>query len=176
MSRNRAALEAASLIAANTLAATSPLAVAARRPRVGIGAILLDASRPGRTVAGARLGAHGAGRWALPGGHLEFGQSWGECASMEVAEECGVAVPPGAWHVVGVTNDVMAAEDLHYVTVFVAARVGAAALAALENKEPDKCAGWAWVTWEELADKPIFLPLKNFLDGGGAARAAALAE
>jgi 8-oxo-dGTP diphosphatase len=133
------------------------------RPRVGVGCILLSHAHPGSILVGERKGSHGSGRWALPGGHLEKNQSWGECASMELEEECGVEIATNAWKFISVTNDVMEEEGLHYITLFVAATVSDAALASLENREPDKCVGWEWLTIEELRSKPIFIPLKHLL-------------
>ena len=56
-------------------------------PRVGIGVIVM---RNGLVLLGERIGAHGAGTWALPGGHLEFGESVEQCARREVWEETGL--------------------------------------------------------------------------------------
>ena len=89
---------------------------ASPQPRVGVGVIVW---RGGRVLLGQRKGAHGAGTWALPGGHLEFGETVEHCAQREVREETGLeitVVARGPY-----TNDVFADVGKHYVTVFVIA-------------------------------------------------------
>ena len=54
----------------------------------GVGCLVV---RPdGRFLIGKRKGSHGAGTYAVPGGLLEFGESWGDCASRELLEECAI--------------------------------------------------------------------------------------
>ena len=75
--------------------------------------------RDGRLLLGERLGSHGAGTWAPPGGHLEYGENPDACARRELIEETGLtadAMLPAAY-----TSDVFEAEGLHYVTLFVVA-------------------------------------------------------
>ncbi|MBI2476733.1 NUDIX domain-containing protein, partial [Candidatus Uhrbacteria bacterium] len=40
------------------------------RPKVGVGVIVW---RDCEVLMQERIGAHGAGTWSFPGGHLEFG-------------------------------------------------------------------------------------------------------
>ncbi|CAK0862128.1 unnamed protein product [Prorocentrum cordatum] len=131
--------------------------------RVGVGCIL---RRPdGKVLLGERLGSHGAGRMALPGGHLEHGESFEATAIREVAEETGIDITGEVRHV-ATTNDIMTQEGKHYVTVFMLADVPQDAEA--RNLEPHKCKGWSWVSWQDIREIPAsrcFLPLTNLIQG-----------
>lgn len=61
------------------------------------------------------------GTWGLPGGHLEFGESFEACAVREVLEETGLEVHN--LQVLTVVNCVMPAEGRHYAVVFLAGYV-----------------------------------------------------
>ena len=120
-------------------------------PRVGVGVFLIHA--PTRTfLFGQRQGSLGHDTWALPGGHLDFGESFEMCAAREVEEETGIVLDDDRVEFWTATNSVM--EDgtrgrSHYVTVFMMAKVGEERPVA-ERREPDKCLGWEWVKWEDL--------------------------
>ncbi|HET9205448.1 MAG TPA: NUDIX hydrolase [Burkholderiaceae bacterium] len=127
------------------------------QPRVGVGVIVW---RDGRVLLGQRKGAHGAGTWALPGGHLEFGETVEHCAQREVREETGLditVVARGPY-----TNDVFADVGRHYVTVFVIAHAphGEPRLC-----EPAKCAEWRWCRWGDMPE-PVFPPLAQLRASG----------
>lgn len=128
---------------------------AAPRVRVGVAVIV---TRGDRILLGQRKGSHGAETWALPGGHLEFGESLEACARREVFEETGLLV--GGIRRVDFTNDLFRAEGKHYVTLFVAADCGAGEPLL---REPEKCARWGWFAWSSLPE-PLFLPLRSFVD------------
>jgi 8-oxo-dGTP diphosphatase len=127
------------------------------QPRVGVAAILI---RDGRVLLGQRIGSHGAGSWALPGGHLEFGETPEDCARREVLEETGLVV--ATFERGPFVSDVFAAERRHYVTLFVMARDVEGEPAIVE---PDKCLGWQWFDWSALP-APLFLPLATLRASG----------
>ena len=58
-------------------------------PRIGVAVIVVKSDR---VLLGKRKGAHGAGTWAFPGGHLAFGESFEACAHREVMEETGLSI------------------------------------------------------------------------------------
>ncbi|KAJ2390767.1 hypothetical protein H4S02_001677 [Coemansia sp. RSA 2611] len=114
--------------------------------KVGVGCFVV------RRVAGAtqfllgeRHGGLSPGLWGLPGGHLEFGEQWSDCAQRETHEECGVNIAD--WRHVATTNDIF--ENSHYVTVFMKAEFDAERM-RVKLAEPHKCKQWIWVSWEEL--------------------------
>lgn len=126
-------------------------------PRVGVGVIVL---REGLVLLGGRVGSHGAGTWALPGGHLEFGESVEQCARREVMEEAGLClttIVPGPY-----TSDLFAVEQKHYVTLFVVAQCPAG---EPELREPHKCSAWQWFRWSALP-QPLFPPLASLRGTG----------
>ncbi|KAK3358280.1 NUDIX hydrolase domain-like protein [Lasiosphaeria ovina] len=130
------------------------MATAAPKVRVGVGAFVLATSNEPvenpRFLVGKRLRAHGAGTWALPGGHLEFGESLEECGAREVDEETGLKVKNVRY--LTATNDIMTADNKHYITCFVVGERADENQEA-ELREPDKCEAWEWWTWEELLER-----------------------
>ncbi|KIX07877.1 uncharacterized protein Z518_02531 [Rhinocladiella mackenziei CBS 650.93] len=175
-------------------------------PRVGIAVFILHPTstpapspshlysqhaRPYKFLLGKRLGSHGAETWALPGGHLEFGENFSECAARETLEETGLILDDESISFLTATNDLMPLEPTtstnksatpqgqgqapsgtvrgkHYITIFMTARVKAGTWTVMEKGqqqydgngspnmpeakllEPNKCAGWEWVSWEDL--------------------------
>jgi len=147
--------------------------------RVGVGVFILASSNEPannpRFLVGKRMNSHGAGTYALPGGHLEFGETPEECAARETLEETGLEISPAQF--LTATNDYMPAENKHYITMFTIC-VREKDSDEPQVLEPEKCEGWDWVSWEELMDwvkveseaeedevleRKLFLPLLNLV-------------
>lgn len=134
-----------------------------RAVKVGVGVIL---TRRDSVLIGRRRGVHGAGTWALPGGHLEFGETVETCARREALEETGLVVEkiePASF-----TDDYFEQEGRHYVTLFVQAT---GFTGEPRNLEPELCDGWHWRRWDDLPE-PLFLPLANLRAQGFRPRGA----
>ncbi|MFV2009380.1 MULTISPECIES: nucleotide triphosphate diphosphatase NUDT15 [unclassified Micromonospora] len=125
-----------------------------QQPRVGVAAFVLS---EGRFLMGFRKGAHGAGTWSLPGGHLEHGESFEQTARREVEEETGVEITNVRFG--AVTNDVFDAAR-HYVTIWM---ISDHLRGSPQVREPDKFVDLRWTAPPTMPD-PLFLPMRNLLD------------
>jgi len=126
-----------------------------KHPRVGVACIV---QKEGKLLLGRRKGAHGAGYWSCPGGHLEFGESIEACAHRELLEETGLrptSLRLGPW-----VENLMEGGQKHYITlfVFIDAFVGKPALL-----EPEKCEGWEWFSAEALPE-PLFSSIVSLIE------------
>ena len=124
-----------------------------RRPLVGMGVLVL---RGDRVLLGRRKGAHGAGYYAAPGGHIEWGESLAATARREVREECGLEIENIRLLSVG---SYRWGPDRHFVDVDV---VCEAPYGEPRNLEPDRCEGWEWFPLDELPS-PLFIVTENML-------------
>lgn len=116
-------------------------------PRVGVGVIV---RRGSQVLMGLREGSHGAGTWALPGGHVEPGETPCESAARELEEEHGIRVSPeklreaGHW-----TTDLFPEVNKHYVTLYVIWDWDGQ---EPQICEPNKCQAIQWAEWSDLPE------------------------
>ncbi|NND89827.1 MAG: NUDIX domain-containing protein [Granulosicoccus sp.] len=126
---------------------------------VGIGVILV---REGKVLLGKRRGAHGAGTWALPGGHLDEGETIDQCAIREVMEETGMQVTSirhGCFNGNGFPE-----RARYYITLFVEAGPDDFTGEPV-NTEPHRNEGWDWFEWHAMP-APLFPPLQDLISQG----------
>ena len=122
------------------------------RPKVGVGVFVI---KDKEILMGQRINAHGEGTWNLPGGHLEFFETFEDCAKRETMEETGLNITDVTFATA--TNDIFKKENKHYITIFVKSKNSEGVAKVME---PNKCLKWDWFDWDNLP-KPLFLPLEN---------------
>lgn len=112
----------------------------------GVGVIIVNPL--GQILLGKRCGSH-APFWSIPGGHLEAGETFEQCAQREIAEETGLLITSPTF--IGVSNNLQTwcAEGKHTVSVcMLVQHPGGEA----ELKEPQSCAEWRWCSPDALPE------------------------
>jgi 8-oxo-dGTP diphosphatase len=116
------------------------------QPQVGVGVMIF---KDGLVLLGQRKGSHGAGEYAFPGGHLEYLESFEQCAQRETLEECGVTICHVRFQFVA---NVQTYAPRHYVHVGLLADWHSGAPALLE---PEASGAWDWYALDNLPH-PLF--------------------
>lgn len=113
------------------------------RPKVGIGVMVL---KDGKVLLGKRKNAHGAGEYSFPGGHLEYMESFEECARRETLEESGVEIENIRFLFLG---NLKKYAPKHYIQIqFVADWKSGEP----EVREPDKMDAWGWHPIDDIPE------------------------
>lgn len=124
------------------------------RPRVGIGVMVV---KDGNVLLGKRKASHGAGEYSWPGGHMEYMESFEECARREVREETGIEIQNVRF--LRLLN-LKSYAPKHYVDIGMVAdwKCGEP-----QVREPNKIDGWNWYDMENLPS-PVFASLPTYIE------------
>lgn len=118
-------------------------------PRVGVGVFIW---KEGKFLMGKRIGVHGKGTWTVPGGWLEYGETFETCAEREITEETGLVIKNVRFK--ALTNNIFKDEDVHSLTVWLDSDWVSGEPQILE---PHKFIEQSWFTFDSLP-KPLFMP------------------
>jgi mutator protein MutT len=140
--------------------------VQAKQHSIGVGVIVV---RGNGVLFGLRRGAHGAGRWSFPGGHLDGDESIEACALRELHEEAGLEAINS--RLVAETEDEFP-EGRRYRTLFVQVDWAGGEPTV---REPDRCGQWGWFAWND-PPHPLFLPVASLRASGFRPSAEATTE
>ena len=138
------------------------------KPKIGVGfgvmifkdnKILLGKRHEDPEKASSLL--KGAGTWTMPGGKLDFGETFEKGATREVFEETSIKV--NSLKVVCISNEIVS--DAHFVTIGLLCEDFEGEPKVME---PEEITEWKWFDLNNLP-KPMFFPcvkiINNFLEG-----------
>jgi 8-oxo-dGTP diphosphatase len=124
------------------------------QPRVGVGIMIF---KEGKVLIGKRKGSHGEGEYAWPGGHLEYMESFEECAKRETREEAGIEIENVRFLRLINSRDY---PPKHYVDIGLIAEWKSGEPRVME---PEKCESWGWYDPENLP-QPLFKFLPSYFE------------
>lgn len=116
------------------------------KPKVGVGVMIF---KENKILLGKRKGSHGEGEYSFPGGHLEYMESFEDCAKREIKEECGINVNNIRFQFVA---NVTKYNPKHYVHIGLIADWIDGKPEVLEK---ERCESWDWYDLDNTPD-PIF--------------------
>ena len=127
--------------------------------KVGIGVMVL---KDGKILFKKRKASHGDGEWSFLGGHLEYMESYEECARREVREEAGIEIKNIRFNYLA---NVTTYAPKHYVDIGLIADWASGEPQVLE---PEKNETWEWFAFDALPEplfKPCILALEAYKTG-----------
>lgn len=123
-------------------------------PKAGVGVMIF---KNGKVLLAKRKGSHGEGEYAFPGGHLEYMESFDDCARREVNEECGIKINNIRFQFLA---NVIKYVPKHYVHIGLLADWESGEPMVLE---PEKSELWCWYELDKLP-QPMFETCKIAID------------
>ena len=134
-----------------------------KNPSVGVGVFLID-MKSLKLLIGKRKDND---LYGLPGGWLENGEEWEECASRELKEETDLSKDPSTFQHIYTLNCLVLEKKYHNISCIMYNEIDENDYKLIKNAEPDKCEEWFWISMAELRKKfidKLFFPLKDFLN------------
>jgi 8-oxo-dGTP diphosphatase len=124
------------------------------RPIVGIGILIFNDK--GQVLIHKRKSSHGEGEYAGLGGHLEYGESFEDCAKREVMEEAGIEIEDIRFlclaHVIYPPK--------HFIDIGLTAKIKSGQIPKI--MEPDKSSEQGWFDIDDIPT-PLFANMPNYI-------------
>lgn len=124
------------------------------QPRIGVAVFVM---KDGKFLMGQRQGSHGAGTWSVPGGWLEYQESFEQAAVREIKEETGMDITNVRF--AAISNNILKDENVHSITLWMMSdwKAGEPTIT-----EPDKFIDQKWVDFNSLPS-PLFIAWDHLL-------------
>jgi 8-oxo-dGTP diphosphatase len=124
------------------------------KPKVGVGVMVF---KDRKVLLGKRKNSHGTGEYAWPGGHMEYMESFEQCAKRELKEETGIEIENIKFLRLLNFKDYA---PKHYIDIGLTADWKSGEPQILE---PEKCESWGWYDLNDLPN-PLFKSLPSYFE------------
>lgn len=133
-----------------------------KRVGVGVGVMIL---KGGKVLLGRRHSDYkkasselqGQGTWTMPGGKIDYKETFRRAACREVKEETGLMIDEENLKVIDVGDDII--DPAHFITIGLLCKKFGGDLTV---KEPEKIPEWGWFNLRELP-QPMFPPSERIV-------------
>lgn len=131
-------------------------------PKVGVAVFTVNKEK-GKILIGKRKDNS---LFAMPGGWLEYGETWEECGARELSEEVGLTIHPSRIKHVKTFNCFCPDINYHNLVVYLYLEITIDEVLQVYNREPEKCFYLNWIDYSFLTDNwsDLFFSIKVFLD------------
>ena len=132
------------------------------RPKVGLCIFVLN-HEGDKVLIGKRIKEQ---LYGLPGGRLEYGETFEKCAVRELSEETNLKLSEERLSFLCSFNALDKAINFHWVQINYFVQINENEENIIINTEPDKCENWIWMTYEEFSfnKSDLFIPTRQFLE------------
>jgi len=133
------------------------------RPKVGLGIFVFNSSS-NKFLVGKRIKEKCFG---LPGGKLEYGETFEGCAQRELQEETNLNIDESRFKYLCSFNCINREIEYHWVEIFMIVHINSEEEKYIKNNELHKSEDWVWVDLEQIQNindnNQLFIGLKTFL-------------
>lgn len=117
---------------------------------VGVGAAIFNDEGKIFITKRGKKAKNERGKWEIPGGSVEFGETFEEAVKRELMEEHGVAIE--IQELLGICDHIITEEKQHWVSPTYICKIVAGEPKIME---PDKCEEFGWFTIQEAQELPL---------------------
>lgn len=117
---------------------------------VGVGAAIFNEERRLFIALRGKKARNERGKWEIPGGSVEFGETFEQAIKREIKEEHRVDID--IIELLGICDHIILEENEHWVSPTYVCRIREGTPAITE---PDKCDDIGWFTLEEATHLPL---------------------
>lgn len=123
---------------------------------VGVGAAIFNKEGKIFITLRGKKAKNERGKWEIPGGSIEFGETLAQALTREIMEEYGIEIE--LVELLGVYDHIITDENQHWVAPSYICKLKKGTPKIME---PEKCDGIGWFTLEEAKQLPLSLITKN---------------